>query len=613
MDPSTSFADFPPLSNPNPPPTTSPPSHPLVWDRIFSDPSPTCEFPISTLVTPEETIRFPKAAIAAASEEWNLTLVGYSMGKRPFYVTLLNTVRRSWKLKGTLKLISLNEGFFLFNFSTKEDFDMIWNKGAWFILGKPFVFQKWNPHFTPKREEFTSVPIWFKIMDLPLCCWTPTGISMIATKIGTPLSVDSLTASKSRLTFARVCVQVDSSAQYPDTIPIDVDGKIFKLQIQYEWKPSRCSLCQSINHEAPECPSNQTQKLPPVAQSHRGRSTSRKHRSQSRYQKGILPSPKPPVISTNRGSHTPSDTNPDLLVTATRSTNPEEGSHPVTISQTVPSLLHQPSMPGSTSLRQEPNQIPNLNSPNATNDSSNISPNFQNNIQHTANSPNKFTLLQDLPENSADVSQESSNKEHSSPSSPCYDQESGKPPTQLSKQTHNASSSPIAYISTRTVWHKKKSLRFSIYTWLALIGGLKTADVLIKRNIAVPQLGCAMCHGSLETATHLFFECDYAFKVLNRVIPGLHNFLLRPNICQVLSHIDSYKVDRKFKCTLLLALNATVYHLWLERNNRKFKHACLSATSLATKILKVLQLKIGSWINGDSLWEHYNTLAAYGS
>ncbi|XP_028553747.1 mucin-5AC-like [Dendrobium catenatum] len=349
----------------------------LPWDRVFASPPATGEFNISTLPTPEEIIDFPTLDIADAVEEWNLALVGYSLGKRPFYESLLNAVKKLWDLKGNIKLISLSDGFFLFKFSCREDFEMVWNKGAWFIFGKPFIFRKWTSHFSPKREDFTSVPIWFKIHDLPLCCWTPVGISKIATKIGAPVAVDSLTASKSRLTYARVCVLVDASATYPAFVPITVEGKLFNLVIQYEWRPSICDFCKSFNHTSEFCPTNPNPKptavLPPKPP--RDRSTNRSRRPPSNNPTGILPTPSPrtssspgksmPVshnaISLPNQLDIPSSNLTNQMHSATLPTSPVLPNFQI-VETSLPNQPHENLVtiptPPSTAI------IPNLNSPN---------------------------------------------------------------------------------------------------------------------------------------------------------------------------------------------------------------------------------------------------------
>ncbi|KAI0494690.1 hypothetical protein KFK09_024833 [Dendrobium nobile] len=382
MDPSLHPSSFPPLSN-SPPPTLTGVSSALPWDRVFAIPPASEEFTVSTIQTPDEPIDFPTADIADAVEELNLSLVGYSLGKRPFYESLLNAAKKLWALKGNIKLISLSDGFFLFKFSCREDFEMVWNKGAWFIFGKPFIFRKWTSHFSPKREEFTTVPIWFKIHDLPLCCWTPVGISKIATKIGAPVAVDSLTASKSRLTYARVCVLVDSTATYPVSVPITVEGKLFNLVIQYEWRPSICDLCKSFNHSSDICPSNPnpTVILPPKPP--RGRSSSRRPRPPSKNPSGILPipsshtspSPGKPTSESPTDIHI-SESLVDIQATENIPTPNPTSENIITSKSTIPSQnpITNSSNPFPSTSATNQIAIPNLNSPNIPSSSSSDQP-----------------------------------------------------------------------------------------------------------------------------------------------------------------------------------------------------------------------------------------------
>ncbi|KAI0489001.1 hypothetical protein KFK09_028842 [Dendrobium nobile] len=206
-----------------------------------------------------------------------MSLIGYSIGKRPYYEALLSTIKKVWPLKGSLTLLTLDDGFFLLKFSALEDYEHAWSGGPWFFFGKPFILQKWSPDFVPKRKEFPSIPLWIKIMNLPLSLWTSVGISKLASCIGIPIAVDGLTASKTRLTFARVCVQVTSDSQLPEEIFYSVDGKTFPLRVHYDWKPERCTQCGSIMHSPTLCPKDPVLKTTTVTRP-RGRSSSRKPR-----------------------------------------------------------------------------------------------------------------------------------------------------------------------------------------------------------------------------------------------------------------------------------------------------------------------------------------------
>ncbi|XP_020695549.1 uncharacterized protein LOC110109002 [Dendrobium catenatum] len=270
---SSSPEEFPPLSSKVSPPISAPA---LSYSNIVATPRPGNAFQLSSSIAIDDPLDFNEPQVKAAKEEWGLSLIGYSIGRRPYYESLLSAMRKLWKMKGMMKLLSLSDGFFMLKFSAQEDYDMVLAGGVWFLLGKPFVLQKWVPNFKPVREEFSSIPIWFKIIDLPLPCWTPEGISRIASKIGKPLVVDDLTAEKTRLTYARVCVQVTKDCAYPESIPITILGEPFTLKIQYEWKPIPCQHCGSIVHSPEFCPAKPPSSQPDVHIPERGRSNSRK-------------------------------------------------------------------------------------------------------------------------------------------------------------------------------------------------------------------------------------------------------------------------------------------------------------------------------------------------
>ncbi|KAI0504298.1 hypothetical protein KFK09_015250 [Dendrobium nobile] len=228
------------------------------------------------LFCPTQKLSFKAADFSEGATIWTHSLVGYSLGQHPYYERLLAAMNKTWMLKGSFSLLSMADGFFLLKFTSVEDMEMVFSGGPWFLLGKPFVLQKWNPKFKPKRDESGLIPIWIKILDLPLALWTPSGISKIASYIGIPISVDSLTARRTRLTFARVCVQISKNSPLPEIIPLDMDGEDLNLQVVYDWKPSPCEGCGSLFHPFALCSSNPNPKptLPPRVI--RGRSKSRK-------------------------------------------------------------------------------------------------------------------------------------------------------------------------------------------------------------------------------------------------------------------------------------------------------------------------------------------------
>ncbi|KAL0926293.1 hypothetical protein M5K25_002510 [Dendrobium thyrsiflorum] len=83
------------------------------------------------------------------------------------------------------------------------------------------------------------------------------------------------------------------------------------------------------------------------------------------------------------------------------------------------------------------------------------------------------------------------------------------------------------------MWHKYYALRCFGYTWMAVLNKPKTVDILAKRNIHIPS-GCVLCNFGIETHSHL-------------------------------------NVSSNIKYYYFLAICCSLYFLWRERNDRRFK------------------------------------------
>ncbi|KAL0926599.1 hypothetical protein M5K25_002838 [Dendrobium thyrsiflorum] len=368
------------------------------WSNLFDHiDSSSSKLNLSFYPSEPEIIPFSGDKLLHGAEDWKLCLVGYSVGKRPFYEALHAAVRKSWSLKGSFELHSLNDGFFLFRFSCSEDFDTVWTRGVWFLLGRPFIFQKWHPKFKPKRENLKSLSIWIKIHDLPLACWNSEGISRIASKVGIPLAADSLTTQKTRLTYARVCVQVGVDASYPEEIKVSLDGDVVNLKVQYEWRPNPCDHCKSLMHTSNLCSSkpdsildvNHNTSVIPA----RGRSFSRKPRGRTSSGKSPHPGSRASIHPStsphkSRSHHTNFIGHPlhyQPHSPARMATNPVNLD---VIENTLP-------MVGNLAPEIATNPIPNLNSPIEETSSSNCAgPLLDESAAPTINSPNRFEILQ---------------------------------------------------------------------------------------------------------------------------------------------------------------------------------------------------------------------------
>lgn len=93
----------------------------------------------------------------------------------------------------------------------------------------------------------------------------------------------------------------------------------------------------------------------------------------------------------------------------------------------------------------------------------------------------------------------------------------------------------------------------------------------MKWNQQLQAPWCVLCHEQLETQTHLVYLCQFSQSVLQNVlsairIPGL--IIQNQHIKRVWKKLKS---DTNQK-VLSLCIAGTTYHLWQERNFRRFQN-----------------------------------------
>ena len=86
--------------------------------------------------------------------------------------------------------------------------------------------------------QLTSIPIWVKFYNIPSEYWTNTSLGYIASVVGNPLHLDSLTENQSKLSFARICIEVGVDCEFPKSVLLDMgNGKYSTIRIEYPWAP----------------------------------------------------------------------------------------------------------------------------------------------------------------------------------------------------------------------------------------------------------------------------------------------------------------------------------------------------------------------------------------
>lgn len=115
---------------------------------------------------------------------------------------------------------------------------------------------------TLKKDDLQSIPLWVHFHGVPLEFWTGPGLSYIASSVGTPLYADHLTETGKRLSYAKICVEVNLESEFRDSVEVlYANGDCATVAIWYPWKPLRCMHRRLFGHSDEHC-SSQSKPVP---------------------------------------------------------------------------------------------------------------------------------------------------------------------------------------------------------------------------------------------------------------------------------------------------------------------------------------------------------------
>ncbi|KAF5191088.1 Zinc knuckle (CCHC-type) family protein [Thalictrum thalictroides] len=146
-----------------------------------------------------------------------------------------------------------DEEVFYFKLKNEDDKIMAIEKGPFFIAYWLFVLRFWSPKIEKGKNLISSVPIWIKLEGVPKRLWSKDGLGFLASLIGWPVCLDEATKKKTKLKFARVCVEVDIDCSFPKTIKARIKEEIIEVKVEYSWIPNKCTKCASFGHLTNRC------------------------------------------------------------------------------------------------------------------------------------------------------------------------------------------------------------------------------------------------------------------------------------------------------------------------------------------------------------------------
>ncbi|GJW67965.1 RNA-directed DNA polymerase, eukaryota, reverse transcriptase zinc-binding domain protein [Tanacetum coccineum] len=219
-----------------------------------------------------EVVVFDEIMVAKGCKRWDLTLCGFFVGYKMSVNELRYNLKRMWSRYGFKDIVDYCNGVFFMKFHNEEGLNNVVNSGPWMVNRKPLVVQKWSVDLKLDSTELDKVPLWVRLCNIPVEAWTVKGISALASRIGKPVVMDAVTASKCKqgigmVRFARVLIEVNAKKEMVDNIEVVYKNKEGNVQcrknvkVLYDWKPPVCMDCGVFGHTGSNCPKNETIKV----------------------------------------------------------------------------------------------------------------------------------------------------------------------------------------------------------------------------------------------------------------------------------------------------------------------------------------------------------------
>ncbi|XP_059075102.1 uncharacterized protein LOC131875098 [Cryptomeria japonica] len=157
-----------------------------------------------------------------------------------------------WKLKGSVDILAIPGGLFLFKFNVEEDPIFVLS-GSW-AYGKHFLtLAKWKPDFDPSTELNRMAPVWVRLPGLSLEFWDEQIFRWIGNSFDSYVVADSVTLNKSRLVYVRFCVNVVINKALPNFVSLKSKWGKWSQAIVYENATLFCQKCNKQGHTYTKC------------------------------------------------------------------------------------------------------------------------------------------------------------------------------------------------------------------------------------------------------------------------------------------------------------------------------------------------------------------------
>lgn len=93
------------------------------------------------------------------------------------------------------------------------------------------LIEKWTLGIILESFGFNSVPVWIRLGKIPMELWTEAGLTIVASVVGKPITLDLATKEKRRLSYARVYVELDVDSPMLAEITVNHASVIYVVRL----------------------------------------------------------------------------------------------------------------------------------------------------------------------------------------------------------------------------------------------------------------------------------------------------------------------------------------------------------------------------------------------
>lgn len=233
--------EVPPGFEKSPPPKLAPSK---AWASFFDkqkDPVPEVEIPLfhpqfedgKRVITQVSTTTFEKEINRCEN-----MVVGFFAGKRLSYHLVRNFVSRAWKLK-VISILQSRVIICLFlSLIMMRIVELLWNMVLYLFHNNSSLLDLGTRILNKMLLNCAQFLSGVNLRQVPLYMWNVVGLGMISSNIGVPIMMDKQTLNRTRMSYARMCVEITADCEFSSSIPLIIDGKdTVEVKVEYTWKP----------------------------------------------------------------------------------------------------------------------------------------------------------------------------------------------------------------------------------------------------------------------------------------------------------------------------------------------------------------------------------------